>query len=41
MMKHFFSVKKEVELNECESCAGIWLDTGEQYRKGSASLHGG
>ena len=29
MMRRFFSIKKEVELDECASCAGIWLDTGE------------
>ena len=29
MMRHFFSVKKKVELDECPGCAGIWLDAGE------------
>ena len=29
MMRHFFSVKKEVEIDECANCAGIWLDPGE------------
>ena len=29
MMRHFFSVKKQVEVDECPGCAGIWLDTGE------------
>lgn len=29
MIKHFFSVKKEVEVDECGSCGGIWLDYGE------------
>jgi Zn-finger nucleic acid-binding protein len=29
MMRHFFSVKKLVEIDECASCAGVWLDTGE------------
>ncbi len=29
MMRHFFSVKRQVELDECPSCAGIWLDAGE------------
>ncbi|MFC1738808.1 zf-TFIIB domain-containing protein [Planctomycetota bacterium] len=32
MMRHFFSVKKEVELDECPGCGGIWLDTGELAR---------
>ena len=29
MMRHFFSVKKEVTVDECPKCAGIWLDYGE------------
>jgi len=29
MMRHFFSVKKEVEVDECPGCGGFWLDTGE------------
>ena len=29
MMKHFMSVKKEVEVDECPACGGFWLDTGE------------
>lgn len=29
MMRHFYSVKKQMELDECPSCGGIWLDTGE------------
>lgn len=29
MMKHFSSVKKSVEVDECPACAGIWLDFGE------------
>ena len=29
MMRHFFSVKKEVQVDECPSCTGIWLDHGE------------
>ena len=29
MMRHFFSVKKSVELDECPACAGFWLDAGE------------
>jgi Zn-finger nucleic acid-binding protein len=29
MMRHFFSIKKQVEIDECAGCAGIWLDTGE------------
>jgi Zn-finger nucleic acid-binding protein len=29
MMRHFFSVKHKVQIDECPSCAGIWLDAGE------------
>jgi len=29
MMRHFFSVKHEVEVDECAGCGGIWLDHGE------------
>ena len=29
MMRHFFSVKKEAEVDECPGCGGIWLDAGE------------
>lgn len=35
MMQHFFSVKREVMIDECPNCAGVWLDVGElrQIRK--------
>jgi Zn-finger nucleic acid-binding protein len=29
MMRHFFSVKHEGEVDECPGCGGIWLDAGE------------
>lgn len=29
MMRRYFSPLKVVEIDECPSCAGIWLDTGE------------
>ena len=29
MMRHFFSVKYKVAIDECAQCAGIWLDAGE------------
>jgi len=29
MMRHFFSVKKEVEVDECPGCGGFWFDAGE------------
>jgi Zn-finger nucleic acid-binding protein len=32
MMKHFFSVKRSVEVDECPKCGGFWLDYGELGR---------
>jgi Zn-finger nucleic acid-binding protein len=32
MLRHFFSPKKEVEVDECPNCCGIWLDAGELNR---------
>jgi Zn-finger nucleic acid-binding protein len=32
LMRHFFSVKKEVEVDECPNCGGFWLDYGELGR---------
>jgi len=32
MMRHFFSVKKEVLVDECPKCGGYWLDCGELGR---------
>lgn len=29
MHRHFFTVKREVEVDECPACAGVWLDAGE------------
>lgn len=29
MMRHFFSVGKQVLVDECPECAGTWLDAGE------------
>lgn len=29
MMRHFYSIKKEVVVDECPNCSGIWLDSGE------------
>jgi Zn-finger nucleic acid-binding protein len=29
MMRHPFSFKKQVTIDECPGCAGIWLDDGE------------
>jgi Zn-finger nucleic acid-binding protein len=32
MMTHFFSVKQQVQVDECPACGGIWLDCGELRR---------
>lgn len=32
LMRHFFSVKKSVEVDECAKCGGFWLDHGELDR---------
>jgi len=29
LVRHFFSVKKEVEIDTCYTCGGVWLDSGE------------
>ena len=32
MMRHYFGVRQEVEVDECPGCAGFWLDHGELSR---------
>ena len=32
MMRHFYSVRKEAEIDECPKCGGFWLDCGELGR---------
>ena len=32
MMRHFWSTAHEVEIDECPSCGGVWLDHGELKR---------
>lgn len=29
MQRHFFSVRREIEVDTCPGCGGVWLDTGE------------
>src|SRR5678809_646859 len=29
LKRHFFSARREVELDECPNCGGYWLDAGE------------
>jgi len=31
MMRNFFSVKREIEVDHCPKCAGYWLDEGELF----------
>lgn len=33
MSRHFFSVKRQVEIDDCPSCGGVWLDAGELAEK--------
>lgn len=32
MMRHFASIRRQVEVDECPTCAGFWLDHGELGR---------
>ena len=32
LQRHFFSAKRQVEVDECPNCAGYWLDAGELAR---------
>jgi Zn-finger nucleic acid-binding protein len=32
LMRHFFTAHREVEVDTCPQCAGIWLDAGELAR---------
>jgi Zn-finger nucleic acid-binding protein len=29
LQRHYFSIKKTVEIDECPKCGGVWLDPGE------------
>ena len=29
LRRRFFSTKRQVEVDECPACAGVWLDVGE------------
>ncbi|HMJ63794.1 MAG TPA: zf-TFIIB domain-containing protein [Candidatus Binatia bacterium] len=42
MMRHYFSDKRQVEVDECPGCGGVWLDAGELalIRKENASEAG-
>ena len=32
LVRRFYSIKKEVEVDECAKCGGLWLDPGELSR---------
>lgn len=32
MMRHFFSMKREIEVDECPGCTGFWVDRGELWK---------
>jgi hypothetical protein len=32
MMRHFFCTRRQVEVDECPACGGLWLDYGELGR---------
>ena len=32
LMRHFFSAKRQVEVDQCPNCGGYWLDAGELAR---------
>lgn len=32
MMRHFFNAQRDVEVDTCPQCAGIWVDAGELAR---------
>ncbi len=32
LFRHFYSVKRQVEVDDCPQCGGIWLDLGELAR---------
>jgi uncharacterized protein len=40
MMRHFFSEQRQVEVDECPGCGGVWLDDGElsMIRKENATV---
>lgn len=29
LCRHFFSIRKKVEVDDCPQCGGVWLDAGE------------
>lgn len=36
LLRHFFSALREIEVDTCPQCAGIWLDAGELARMRAA-----
>lgn len=39
LKRHFFSAKKQVEVDHCPNCAGYWLDAGELEKIRTEKAH--
>ncbi len=45
LFRHFFSIKRQVEVDDCPRCGGVWLDVGElatirnQYETEKERIH--
>lgn len=39
LKRHFFSAKKEVEVDQCPNCGGYWLDAGEFGKIHAEKVH--
>ena len=39
LKRHFFSAKKQVEVDHCPNCAGYWLDAGELEKIRAEKAH--
>lgn len=39
LKRHFFSAKKQVEVDHCPNCAGYWLDAGELEKIRAQKAH--
>jgi Zn-finger nucleic acid-binding protein len=39
LKRHFFSARKEVEVDQCPNCGGYWLDAGELEKVHAEKVH--
>ena len=39
LKRHFFSARKEVEVDQCPNCGGYWLDAGELEKVHAENIH--